>query len=238
MTDLSPEISAAELESRLLYRDAVMLVMNKPAGIPVHLAGSKKGDYFERYFDHLRFGLPRAPALAHRLDKDTSGCLILGRHIAALRLLGQLFTQGTIRKTYWALVHGGPQEAQGRIDIPLRKQSHRRDHWRMMAAASGEADAQEAITDYRVLGRHGDLCWLELMPLTGRTHQLRVHCAASGWAIIGDTVYGASLPNETQPHLQLHAREVTVPLFAKKPAITVTAPPPEHMAGLLSTIQE
>ena len=106
--------------ARLLYRDGLMLVIDKPAGFAVH-RGPKGGASLEDYFDALRFGLPRAPALAHRLDRDTSGCLVLGRHRKALALLGKLFKQGKIGKTYWAVVEGGPDAEEGRIDIAARQ---------------------------------------------------------------------------------------------------------------------
>ncbi len=96
-----------EMLARLLYRDGLMLVIDKPAGFAVH-RGPKGGPSLEDHFDALRFGLPRAPALAHRLDRDTSGCLVLGRHRKALALLGKLFKQGKIGKTYWAVVEGAP----------------------------------------------------------------------------------------------------------------------------------
>jgi 23S rRNA-/tRNA-specific pseudouridylate synthase len=113
-----------EMLGRLLYRDGLMLVVDKPAGLPVH-RGPKGGDAFEDYFDALRFGLPRAPALAHRLDRDTTGCLVLGRHRKALALLGKLFKQGKVGKCYWAVVEGGPEADEGRIDIPLAKRGAR-----------------------------------------------------------------------------------------------------------------
>jgi hypothetical protein len=107
-----------EMVARLLYRDALMLVIDKPAGMAVH-RGPKDGESLEDHFDALRFGLPRAPALAHRLDRDTSGCLALGRHRKALAELGRLFKIGSIGKTYWAVVEGGPQADAGRIDLPV-----------------------------------------------------------------------------------------------------------------------
>ena len=113
-----------EMLARLLYRDGLMLVIDKPAGLAVH-RGPKGGDALDAYFDALRFGLPRAPALAHRLDKDTSGCLVLGRHRKALALLGKLFKQGKVGKTYWAVVEGGPEAEDGRIDIPLASATRR-----------------------------------------------------------------------------------------------------------------
>src|SRR6476620_6339502 len=107
-----------EMLARLLYRDGLMLVVDKPAGLPVH-RGPKGGEAFEDYFDALRFGLPRRPALAHRLDRDTTGCLVLGRHRKALAALGRLFKSGCIGKSYWAMVAGGPAQEEGRIELPL-----------------------------------------------------------------------------------------------------------------------
>ena len=110
--------------ARLLYRDGLMLVVDKPAGLAVHRgpqSGDRGGEAFEDYFGALRFGLPRSPALAHRLDRDTSGCLVLGRHRKALALLGKLFKNGKVGKTYWAVVEGGPEADEGRIDIALSK---------------------------------------------------------------------------------------------------------------------
>ena len=107
-----------ETRARLLYRDGLMLVIDKPAGIAVH-RGPKGGACLEDHFDALRFGLPRSPALAHRLDRDTAGCLVLGRHHKALEKLGLLFKQGKIAKTYWAIVAGAPADDEGLIDKPL-----------------------------------------------------------------------------------------------------------------------
>src|SRR5918912_589679 len=102
-----------EMQARLLYRDGLMLIIDKPAGLPVH-AGPGGGPNLERYLGALRFGLPSPPALAHRLDRDTSGCLVLGRHRKALAKLGRLFSGGLVEKTYWAVVSGAPPEREGR----------------------------------------------------------------------------------------------------------------------------
>src|SRR5450631_3908985 len=123
-----PELTADEIQARVLYRDGLMLIIDKPAGLPVH-RGPKGGASLEDYFDALRFGLPRAPSLAHRLDRDTSGCLVLGRHRKALALLGKLFKQGSVGKTYWAVVEGGPQADQGRIDLALGRLDETRGWW-------------------------------------------------------------------------------------------------------------
>lgn len=209
--------------ARLIYRDGLMLIIDKPAGIPVH-AGPKGGPNLEAHFDALRFGLPQPPSLAHRLDRDTSGCLILGRHRKALRRLGKLFMAGQIGKTYWAVVVGGPDDTQGVIDLPLRK-LNRVTGWRVII---DHKEGQAAVTDYKVRGRADGLTWLELSPRTGRTHQIRVHCAALGWPILGDPIYGGD-PAAAPDSLHLHARGLSVPLYPGKPAIEVTAPPPVHM---------
>ena len=207
---------------RVLYRDGLMLVIDKPPGMAVH-RGPKGGESLEDHFDALRYGLPRAPALAHRLDRDTSGCLVLGRHRKALAELGRLFKAGRVGKTYWAVVEGGPDADQGRIDLPLGRLDATRGWW-MKADAAG----QPAVTTWQVLGRSSPFTWLALEPLTGRTHQLRVHCAAMGWPIVGDAIYGTA-PRSGGPPLHLHAREVVVPLYKKRDPIRVTAPVPPHM---------
>ena len=228
-------MTAEEIVARLIYRDGLMLVIDKPAGLAVH-RGPKGGESLEDYFDALRFGLPRPPALAHRLDRDTSGCLVLGRHRKALAALGRLFKSGRIGKSYWAVVAGGPTQDEGRIDLPLGRKDATRGWW-----MKHDPTGQPAVTTWRVMGRTKSipgpnnsphLSWLALEPLTGRTHQLRVHCAAMGWPIIGDSVYGSAPRTET-PDLHLHAREVVVPLYKNRAPIRVTAPVPPHMQHLL-----
>jgi tRNA pseudouridine32 synthase/23S rRNA pseudouridine746 synthase len=213
-------MTAEEIQARILYRDGLVLVIDKPAGLPVH-AGPGGGDNLERHFEHLRFGLPRPPALAHRLDRDTSGCLALGRHPKALRRLGRLFSLGLVEKTYWAVVAGSPTEDAGLIDKPLKKVSTKQGGFRMVVADDGQA----AQTGWRVMGRGDGVTWLELKPKTGRTHQIRVHCAAMGWPLLGDPQYGgpAGMP------MQLHARSLVLPLYPAKPPVAVTAPVPSHM---------
>ena len=213
--------------SRLLYRDGLMLVIDKPAGLAVH-RGPKGGDSLEDHFDALRFGLPRNPALAHRLDRDTSGCLVLGRHRKALALLGKLFKQGKIGKTYWAVVEGGPDAEEGRIDIALGKLDEARGWW-----MKPDPHGMPAATVWKVMGRGSGVAWLALEPLTGRTHQLRVHCAEMGWPILGDNIYG-SAPRAGGPPLHLHSREIVVPISKNKPPVKVEAPVPAHMREMLA----
>ena len=214
-----------DIVERLLYRDGLILVIDKPAGLPVH-AGPGGGPNLEAAFDALRFGLPRPPALAHRLDRDTSGCLVLGRHRKALARLGRLFAAGQVEKVYWAVVDGAPAEPEGQVELALRKLT-RRTGWTMVADRNG----QTAITDYRVLGRTDGLTWLECRPRTGRTHQIRVHCAALGCPVVGDPTYGR--PGAPRGPLMLHARALTLPLYPGKPPIEVTAPVPAHMRAPL-----
>jgi tRNA pseudouridine32 synthase/23S rRNA pseudouridine746 synthase len=231
------EMTPEQMVSRLLYRDGLMLVIDKPPGFAVH-RGPKGGESLEDHFGALRFGLPRPPALAHRLDRDTSGCLVLGRHRKALAQLGKLFKTGAIGKTYWAVVEGGPEAEEGQIELPLGRLDVARGWW-MKHDPSG----QPAVTKWKVMERNSftsprkddgtALTWLALEPLTGRTHQLRVHCAAMGWPIVGDAIYGTA-PRAGGPPLHLHAREVVVPLYKNRSAIRVTAPVPEHMRAALS----
>ena len=133
--------------ARVLYRDGLMLVVDKPPGMAVH-RGPKGGGAFEDYFDALRYGLPRPPSLAHRLDKDTSGCLVLGRHRKALAHLGLLFKHGKIGKTYWAVVEGGPAEDEGTIDIALGKLNEERGWW-----MKPDPKGLPSVTKWKVMGR-------------------------------------------------------------------------------------
>lgn len=218
-------LNETNIVTRLLYRDGLMLVLDKPGGIAVH-KGPKGGANLESLFGGLRFGLPRNPALAHRLDRDTSGCLVLGRHHKALEKLGLLFKQGKISKTYWAVVDGAPDRDEGLIDLPLGRLDAARGWWMKV-----DPFGLPSQTRYRVLGRADGRAALALEPLTGRTHQLRVHCAAMGWPILGDPIYGAGgVP------LHLHARAIRVPLSKAGEPIAVEAPVPSHMRDALATL--
>jgi tRNA pseudouridine32 synthase / 23S rRNA pseudouridine746 synthase len=223
-----PPLSPEEIQSRLLYRDGLILVIDKPAGLPVH-AGPGGGPNLEQCFDGLRFGLKAPPALAHRLDRDTSGCLVLGRHPKALSKLGKLFQGRQIDKTYWAVVVGVPSQSEGRVEVPLLKTTRKDGGWRMEVDPKGQA----AATTYRVIGSGDGLSWLELKPETGRTHQVRVHCAELGCPILGEPMYGTLMPEQRKAPLHLHARGVVIPLSKNKPPIIVSAEPPEHMRAAL-----
>ncbi len=215
--------AAGPLAGRLLYRDKLLLVLDKPAGLPVHGGPSGKANV-EDFLPAFRFGYRETPRLAHRLDQDTSGCLALGRNQRALRKLGRLFSGGRVEKCYWALVEGRPPQDEGEIDLPLKKVSDGRK-WRIEA----RDDGQRAVTRYRLLGHEGERSWLALRPLTGRTHQLRVHLATSGCPILGDPLYGAG-----DGGLHLHARSLSLPLYDDRATVVVVAPPPARLHAALS----
>ncbi|WP_237152606.1 RluA family pseudouridine synthase [Oryzibacter oryziterrae] len=220
-----------ELIARILYRDGQMLIVDKPAGIPVH-GGFGGGETLDQHFPALQFGLPNPPQLAHRLDKDTSGCLVLGRHRRSIRELGEMFASQKIAKTYLAVVVGQMPEDEGVIDAPLAKQVHDKRSWWMKVDPSG----QPSVTEYRVVARGDKLSVVDLFPRTGRTHQLRVHTAFLGCPIVGDGVYGGDLARGVDKRLHLHARHISVPLYKKKPVIEAEAPVPEHMTRLLGRL--
>ncbi|MGL4543574.1 MAG: RluA family pseudouridine synthase [Polymorphobacter sp.] len=222
-------ISTAELAARILYIDAHCLILNKPAGMAVH-PGPQTPDSLEDHLYALREGFHRPPQPAHRLDRDTSGCLVLGRHPRALKRLTQLFTEGAIGKTYWAVVDGAPVDDAGLVDAPLFKVSTRETGWRMIIDARGKA----ARTRWQLLDRaaaaNGNRSTMAFMPETGRTHQVRVHAAALGCPITGDPVYGAGLGP-----MRLHARQIVIPYMPGQPPINVTAPLPDDWpAGVLT----
>ena len=214
------------LLSRVLYRDDDLVVLDKPAGIAVHRGGGG-GPNLEALFPTLTFGMARNPALAHRLDRDTSGCLVLGRHRKALAHLGKLFQRGEITKTYWAVVVGSPPD-EGRIDLALARRSADKRSWIMKTAVDGDPSA----TLFQTLGRHDGLAWLTLTPLTGRTHQLRVHCAASGFPIAGDELYGGDTARAAARRIHLHARGIVIPRRKDQAPLVIEAPLPDHMETL------
>ncbi len=200
-----------------------MLIIDKPAGLPVH-AGPRGGPSLEDHLEALRFGKRHLPQPAHRLDADTAGCLVLGRTKPALAALGALFARpGAVAKTYWAVVRGAPPQPEGEVHAPLLKTSTRAEGWRMVVDPAG----QPAATRWRLRGAAAGLAWLELTPLTGRTHQLRVHCAHLGCPVLGDARYGGG----GDAPLHLLARAIALPL---DPPLAATAPVPPHMRAALA----
>ena len=168
----------------ILYEDAELLILDKPAGLAVH-PGPRTPRSLEDHLDALRLGYARRPAPVHRLDRDTSGCLLLARNPRALKRLSGLFEAGEVTKVYRALLSSGI-DGGGLIDAPLRKVSSRQSGWRMVVAEGGK----QAVTRWRVLERRSGQSLVEFRPQTGRTHQLRVHAAHALAPISGDPVYG------------------------------------------------
>jgi RluA family pseudouridine synthase len=193
-------------------------------------AGPSGEDDLERHLPALRFGYAAPPQLAHRLDRDTSGCLALGRHRRALKRLGRLFEEKRAGKTYWAVVAGVPGAARGRIDRPIAKVTGPRG-WRMRL---DDRAGRPAVTDWEVLASDGVRSWLALTPRTGRTHQLRLHLADAGWPILGDGLYGAGAGRDGA--LLLHARALTLPMEAAKSPVYVEAPAPAPLAAAIAAL--
>jgi 23S rRNA pseudouridine955/2504/2580 synthase len=240
-----PEIdpnTARDLQRLVIYRDDHMLVLNKPHGMPVQ-GGPGISRHLDGLLDALRFGGADRPRLVHRLDRDTSGVLLLARTPGTAAKLAAAFRTRAVEKTYWAVVAGRPVPPEGRIDLPLRRIGGARGE-RTEIADRDDKDAARAITDYRTLDHAGQkLAWLELRPLTGRTHQLRVHCVAIGAPILGDVKYArpdqnnafsatvVGLPDE----LHLHARALALPHPAGG-TLLVEADLPPHMTQTFRTL--
>ena len=243
---MHPCMAAIPTDPPILFRDPRFVVLDKPAGLPVH-PGPRGGPSAEDWFSALS-RRKDGPWLAHRLDADTAGCLVIALRKAALIAAQAAFAEGRAGKTYWAVVSGGPSQDADTVNAPLARQDGKAG-WRMVVDPSG----QRAVTDWRVLGRAEGIAWLELHPHTGRTHQIRVHCALLGCPILGDPVYGVSrldgknkerslpLPLREEvggretlsiPPLHLLARSIFLPL---DPPLTATAEPPTHMWDALTS---
>jgi 23S rRNA pseudouridine955/2504/2580 synthase len=220
----------ALLRDLVIHRDEHAIVLNKPPGLAVQ-GGSNTTHHVDGLLDGLRFGNEERPRLVHRLDKDTSGVLLIARTAAAAAFFTRAFRDKTTRKTYWAIVAGLPDLRQGKIDLSLTKGVLHGAKGRERVHA--DDDGKDAITYYTVVDSAGDRAsWLALLPLTGRTHQLRAHCAAIGTPILGDGKYGgaaAHIPGGAAAHrLHLHARALEIPHPAGF-TLKATAPLPAHM---------
>ena len=204
---------------RILFIDGEALVIDKPAGLPVD--PPRDGSLsLDNHMEQLRFGFHRWPIAVHRLDRDTSGCLLLARNPKAHARFGRAFEAGEVEKTYLAVLEGVPDGEEGVIDLPLVKVSTPRDGWRMVARNDGKG----ARTAWKRLRVAGGRALVEFRPATGRTHQIRVHAATGlGAAVVGDPVYGRA----DGAGMLLHAARLVVPRGAK-PAIEAAAPLPQR----------
>jgi len=214
------------LEDRILYVDAEAIVIDKPAGLSVD-APRAGGDSIAARAAELKLGFQREPVAMHRLDRDTSGCLLLARNPKARSKFQQAFEAGVVQKIYLAVLDGVPEGRDGVIDLPLAKFSTAEEGWRMVPDENGK----RAKTGWRLLAERDGQCLVEFKPLTGRTHQIRVHAARGlGAAILGDPVYGGG-----DGPMLLHSWRIIVPRD-KKPAIDVSAPVPDSFGLWLDFI--
>lgn len=232
-----PRISKADdrdLKARVLHRDDDVLVIDKPPGLAVQ-GGSGLRKHLDALLEALRFGARERPRLVHRLDKDTSGVLVLARNGAAARKLTAAFRSKQARKLYWAVVVGVPRPPEGIIDLALAKRPGRGGE----KVGAGVAGGKKAVTRYRVIDRAGGkAAWVAFEPETGRTHQLRVHAAAMETPILGDGKYGGRgafiAGEDTSKRLHLHAKALRIPHPAGG-VLEVSAPLPDHMRATFRT---
>ena len=217
-------------QSMVLHEDGDLYVLNKPAGLAVQ-GGTKTHHHLDGLLMGLGAELKERPLLVHRLDRDTSGVIVVAKRRAVAAALGKLFATRAVKKTYWALVKGVPKPAQGRIEVALIKAKGPEGD-RMRASQAGEEeDEQRAVTFYSVIDKAPPVAaWVSLKPVTGRQHQLRAHMAHIGTPIMGDEKYGGldGMPEELPPKLQLHARRIVFP-HPRGGTVDVSAPVPEHM---------
>lgn len=221
-------------ETLVIHRDASALVLDKPPGLATQ-GGTKTSEHVDGLLDALKGDAPVRPKLVHRLDKDTSGALLVARTPRAAAFFSKAFSNRSARKTYWAIVVGVPAVEAGEINLPLAKQPGTGGEKMHVSEAAG----QPALTRYRVLDRAGnEAAWVELHPLTGRTHQLRVHMAAIGHPIVGDGKYGgkaAFLTGTISRKLHLHARRLRIdhPDGGK---LDIAAELPDHFAASMASL--
>ena len=228
------EDEAAFAREMVIHKDQAALVLNKPPGLATQ-GGTKTTSHVDGLLDALQFEAEGRPKLVHRLDKDTSGALLVARSARAAAFFAKSFSGRSAKKVYWALVVGVPSIDDGTVDLPIAKQPGTGGEKMHV----DEENGQPARSRYRVIERAGNrACWVELQPFTGRTHQLRVHMAAIGHPIVGDGKYGgpaAFLTGGISRKMHLHARRIRVD-HPDGGAIDVTAELPTHFAESLANL--
>jgi 23S rRNA pseudouridine955/2504/2580 synthase len=224
-------------QSMVIHEDKDIFVLNKPAGFAVQ-GGTKTFQHLDGLLMGLGVELGERPLLVHRLDRDTSGVIVVAKRRAVAASLGKLFATRNVQKTYWALTKGVPKPSQGKIDVALIK-AKGPDGDRMRASKDGEEeDEQKAVTQYAVIDKASSVvAWLSLKPMTGRQHQLRAHSAHIGTPILGDNKYGGDLdlPDGIENKLHLHARRIVFP-HPRSGEVDVTAPLPKHMIASFKSL--
>jgi 23S rRNA pseudouridine955/2504/2580 synthase len=217
-------------QSMVIHEDRDIFILNKPSGFAVQ-GGTKTHQHLDGLLMGLGVELGERPLLVHRLDRDTSGVIVIAKRRAVAAALGKMFATRAVKKTYWAIVQGVPKPPQGRIEVALIKAMGPEGD-RMRASKAGEEDdEQRAITHYAVIDKASTIAaWVSLKPVTGRQHQLRAHMAHIGTPIMGDEKYGGHLnmPEGMTERLHLHARRITFP-HPREGTIDITAPLPDHM---------
>jgi tRNA pseudouridine32 synthase / 23S rRNA pseudouridine746 synthase len=228
--------SARMLADRILFIDGEAIIVDKPAGLPVD--PPRDGAIsVENHLQSLTFGFRRWPVAVHRLDRDTSGCLLLARNPKAAARFAQAFADRNVRKSYLAILSGVPAAEGGRIDLPLRKTSTAADGWRMVGATASARDAKAATSHWRLIAVSDGRALIRFRPETGRTHQLRVHALeALGHAIAGDPIYGTATSGRARRTL-LHAEQLVLERSGKPP-VSAAAPFPTDFSALGFTAPE
>ena len=208
----------------IIFEDGEALVIDKPAGLSVDRP-KRGGPCLEDHFEQLKLGFQRAPHAVHRLDTDTSGCLLLARNHKALKRFAKAFEDRLVEKRYLGILAGIPEGEEGTVELSLSKISSAGKGWRMIAAKKGKP----SVTHWRKLMEHDGKALVEFRPETGRTHQIRIHCEAGlRLPLLGDPVYGNG---KGAPRTMLHAAGLMVPR-ENKPAIEAAAPLPQDFARL------
>jgi 23S rRNA pseudouridine1911/1915/1917 synthase len=232
--DLQPE----EIPLDIIFENEDLLIINKPAGMVVHpAAGHSTGTMVHAVLAHVKnlegIGGEQRPGVVHRLDKDTSGLIVIAKNDRTLHWLQEQFKSRRVKKTYLALVEGLPPTPQGRIEAPIGRDSVRRKQMAIQTLAKG----RDAVTEYRTLERFEKHTLLEVHPLTGRTHQIRLHLAFIGCPIVGDKVYGNRKVSIIVPRQFLHAARLEIIFPGEKVAKKFEANLPEELTKILKELR-